>query len=202
MSRLLAVLALVAILGAGVFIGLRETGVIEGGAVLGEDRATSTSVRRTTTSSSTTTTTTTGAGGAAGTSTTSASATTTTTAPATAASTTTTSTGGGVPDCGKGVARAVAGVTTVEGAYELTATVRNDADRAVEVDTLAVRANYPGPRTAIYPSDPAKFAGARVQPGQEVVFAMRESRGAEAPTSFEVAQFTYHTADLPQCKSS
>jgi hypothetical protein len=93
-------------------------------------------------------------------------------------------------------------VTTVEGAYELTATVRNEADRAVEIDTLVVRANYPGPRTATYPSDATKFGGTRVESGQQVVFAIRESRAAEAPTSFEVAEFTYHTADMPQCKSS
>jgi hypothetical protein len=100
------------------------------------------------------------------------------------------------------VARAVAGVTTVEGAYELTAMVRNDADRAVEIDTLVVRATYPGPRTANFPSDPTKFAGARIEPAQEVTFAIRESRATEAPTSFEMADFSYHTANLPQCKSS
>jgi hypothetical protein len=100
------------------------------------------------------------------------------------------------------VAKAVAGVTTVEGAYEVTATVRNEADRAIEIDTLVVRATYPGPRTATFPSDPTKFAGARIEPAQEVTFAIRESRAAEAPTSFEMADFSYHTANLPQCKSS
>lgn len=90
----------------------------------------------------------------------------------------------------------------MEGAYEVTATVRNEADRAVEIDTLVVRATYPGPRTATYPSDPAKFAGARIGPAQEVTFAIRESRAQEAPTSFEIAEFSYHTANLPQCKSS
>jgi hypothetical protein len=93
-------------------------------------------------------------------------------------------------------------VTTVEGAFELIATVRNEADRAVEIDSLVVRATYPGPRTATYPSDATKFAGARIDPGEEVTFAIRESRAAEAPTSFEVAEFSYHTADLPQCRSS
>lgn len=93
-------------------------------------------------------------------------------------------------------------MTTVEGAYEVTAKVRNEADRPIEVDTLVVRVSYPGPRTATYPGDATKFAGARVEPGQEVTFAIRESRAPEAPTSFEVAEFSYHTADLPQCKSS
>jgi hypothetical protein len=206
MSRLLGILALLAILGAGVFIGLRETGVIEGGSVLGNGgSSTSSSVRGAGTSSSTTTTTATStttskAGTATSASTSSTVAGATTTLPT--ASTTTTLPRGSVPDCGRGVARAVAGVTTVEGAYEVTATVRNEADRAVEVDTLVVRATYPGPRTATYPSDATKFAGTRIDPGEEVTFAMRESRGAEAPTSFEVAEFSYHTADLPQCKSS
>ncbi|MGH9041884.1 MAG: hypothetical protein ACRDZ3_16820 [Acidimicrobiia bacterium] len=93
-------------------------------------------------------------------------------------------------------------MTTVEGAYEVTAKVRNEADRAVEIDTLVVKVTYPGPRTANYPADPAKFAGTRIEPGQEVTFAMRESRATESPTAFEVAEFSYHTADLPQCKSS
>jgi hypothetical protein len=207
MSRILGILALLGILGAGAYIGLRETGVIEGGSVAGDSgSSTSSSVRKAGTTSSTiaaSTTTTVSAGGtatSAPTSSTAPGAATTTTAAV--ASTTTTSPGGSVPDCGKGVARAVAGVTTVEGAYELTAMVRNDADRAIEIDTLAVRATYPGPRTATFPSDPTKFAGARVEPAQEVTFAIRESRAAEAPTSFEMAEFSYHTANLPQCKSS
>jgi hypothetical protein len=205
MSRLLAALAILAVLGTAVFFGLQETGVIKQADVpsalrLDQESSTSTtSVKGARTSSSTTTS-------SAPTTTTTRAASTPTTAPGvtttTGLSTTTTSPGGSVPDCGRGTARAVAGVTNVEGAYEVTATVRNEADRAIEVDTLVVRATYPGPRTANYPTDPAKFAGARVQPGQEVTFAMRESRAAEAPTSFEVAEFSYHTADLPQCKSS
>ena len=209
MSRLLGILALLAIMGAGVFIGLRETGVIEGGSVVGSgDTTTSSSRRGAGTSSSTTKTTstsTTTSEAASGTSATNASTSSTVagvTATATSASTTTSSPRGAVPDCGRGVARAVAGVTTVEGAFELIATVRNEADRAVEIDSLVVRATYPGPRTATYPSDATKFAGARIDPGEEVTFAIRESRAAEAPTSFEVAEFSYHTADLPQCRSS
>ena len=203
MSRILAVLAILAVVGTVAFFGLREAGVIKDEDVPSAlrpvlDSSSTTSSKGARASSSTTTgsapTTTSGAP----TSSTVPAATTT----ATGATTTTPSAGGSVPDCGRGAARATAGVTNVEAAYELTATVRNDAERAIEVDTLVVRATYPGPRTANYPSDPTKFAGARVQPGQEVTFAMRESRAAEAPTSFEVAQFTYHTADLPQCKSS
>lgn len=205
MSRILAALVILAVVGAGIFFGLREAGVIKDEDVPSalrptRESSTSTSVKGAGTSSSTTTSSapTTTTTSAASTSSTVPAATTTVTGP----STTTTSPGGSVPDCGRGVARAAAGVTNVEGAYELTATVRNDADRAIEVDTLVVRATYPGPRTANYPSDATKFAGARVQPGQEVTFAMRESRGTEAPTSFEVAEFSYHTADLPQCKST
>ena len=203
MSRIFAVLAILAILATVLFFGLREVGVIKDEDVPSALRpalesSTSTSVKGAGTSSSTTTSAAPTTTSAAVTSSTVAAATTTATGP----STTTTSPGGSVPDCGRGVARAVAGVTTVEAAYELTATVRNDASRAIEVDTLVVRATYPGARTASYPSDATKFAGARVQPGQEVMFAMRESRAAEAPTSFEVAEFSYHTADLPQCKSS
>ena len=204
MSRILAVLAILAILATVGFFGLREAGVIKDEDVpsaLRNLESTSSSGRGAGTSSTTTSSgpTTTSATGAP-TSSTGAAATATTTA--TGPATTTTQPGGSVPDCGRGAARATAGVTNVEAAYEVTATVRNDADRAIEVDTLVVRATYPGARTANYPTDPAKFAGARVQPGQEVTFAMRESRAAEAPTSFEVAEFSYHTADLPQCKSS
>jgi hypothetical protein len=202
MSRFFTVLALLAIMGTGVFIGLRETGVIDGNNVAGtRESSTSTSVKGAGSSTSTTTSTTTSqpsTAASASTSSTVPAVTTTLASPSTA----TTSPGGSVPDCGRGVARAVAGVTTVEGAYEVTATVRNEADRAVEVDTLVVRATYPGPRTATYPSDAAKFAGTRIDPGQHVTFAIRESRAAEAPASFEVAEFSYHTADLPQCKSS
>lgn len=206
MSRVLGILALLAILGAGVFIGLSETGVIEADIPLVADSPTSTTRRRATTTSSSSTTTTTGsersttttAAAGAATSSTAAGATTTTTA----AVTTTTLAGGSVPDCGRGVARATAGVATVEGTYELTAMVRNEADRAVEIDTLAVRATYPGPRTTIYPTDTSRFAGTQIEPGQQVTFAIRESRAAEAPTSFEMAEFTYHTAGLPQCRSS
>lgn len=200
MSRLLGILALLAIVGAGVFIGLRETGVIDGGSAPStRGSSTSTSGKGAGTSSSTTTTSAPSTATSASTSSTVPGATTTTLA---SPSTTTTSPGGSVADCGRGAARAVAGVTTVEGAYEVTATVRNEADRAIEVDTLVVRATYPGPRTANYPSDATKFAGTRIEPGQEVTFAIRESRATEAPTSFEVAEFSYHTAGLPQCKFS
>ncbi len=203
MSRILAVLAILAVLGTATFFGLREAGVIKDEDVPSALRpvlesSTSTSAKGAGTSSSTTTSSAPTTTSAAPTSSTVPAATPT----ATGASTTTTSRGGSVPDCGSGVARAAAGVTNVEAAYELIATVRNDADRAIEVDTLVVRATYPGGRTANYPSDATKFAGARVQPGQEVTFAMRDSRATEAPTSFEVAEFSYHTADLPQCKSS
>ncbi len=199
MSRFLGILALLAIVGTGLFVGLRETGVIDGANGPRTRESTSTSGKGTATSSSTTTTSEPStATGASTSSTVPAAATTTLASP----STTTTSPGGSVPDCGRGVARAVAGVTTVEGAYELTATVRNEADRAVDVDTLVVRATYPGPRTANYPSDATKFAGTQIEPGQAVTFAIRESRASEAPTSFEMAEFSYHTAGLPQCKSS
>lgn len=200
MSRLLGILALLAIVGAGAFIGLRETGVIDGGSAPStRASSTSTSGKGAGTSSSTTTTADPSTATSASTSSTVPGATTTTLA---SPATTTTSPGGSVADCGRGAARAIAGVTTVEGAYEVTATVRNEADRAVEVDTLVVRATYPGPRTASYPSDATKFAGTRIEPGQEVTFAIRESRATEAPTSFEVAEFSYHTAGLPQCKFS
>lgn len=202
MSRFLGILALLAIVGTVLFIGLRETGVIDGTDVPGtRESSTSTSGKGAGSSSSTTTTSEPSTATSASTSSTVPAAAVTTTTLA-GPSTTTTSPGGSVPDCGRGVARAVAGVTTVEGAYEVTATVRNEADRAVEVDTLVVRATYPGPRTANYPSDATKFAGTRIEPGQEVTFAIRESRATEAPTSFEVAEFSYHTAGLPQCKFS
>ena len=202
MSRFLGILALLAIVGTVLFLGLREAGVIDGTDLPGTGGSSTSTWGKDAGSSSSTTT--------ASEPSTATSASTSSTAPAGAVttttlagpSTTTTSPGGSLPACGRGVARAVAGVTTVEGAYEVTATARNEADRAIEVDTLVVRATYPGPRTANYPSDATKFAGTRIEPGQEVTFAIRESRAPEAPTSFEVAEFSYHTAGLPQCKFS
>ena len=199
MRRLLVALAILSVAGAGIFLAVRTSGD-------------STAVRRT--GDTTTSTSAFGAGTASTTTTISAPSTTTTisatsstvpgtTTTVTGPSTTTTSPGGSLrPDCGRGVARAAGGVAKVENVYEVTATVRNEADRAVEIDTLVVRVTYPGPRTANYPSDATKFAGARIEPAQAVKFAIRESRATEAPTSFEVAEFSYHTVDLPQCKSS
>jgi hypothetical protein len=202
MRRLLA-LAILAAAAAGVFFAARTFGPSGKGDSSGLLRA-----------GDTTTSTSANGAGTTSTATTSSAPSTTTAVPVTSStvpgatttvtgpSTTTTSPGGSVPDCGHGVARAVAGVAKVENVYEVTATVRNEADRAIEIDTLVVRVTYPGPRTANYPSDATKFAGARIEPGQAVKFAIRESRATEAPTSFEVAQFSYHTVDLPQCKSS
>jgi hypothetical protein len=198
MRKVLVVLAVLSVAGAGIFIAVRTADRDSSAPRRTRDTTTSTSAfgagrASTTTISAPSTTTTISA-----TSSTVPGATTTVTNP----STTTTSPGGSVPDCGRGVARAVGGVAKVENVYEVTATVRNEADRAIEIDTLVVRVTYPGPRTANYPTDATKFAGTRIEPGQAVVFAIRESRATEAPTSFEVAEFSYHTVDLPQCKSS
>ena len=203
MRKFLVGLAVLSVAGAGIFIAVRTFDPA------GRDRDSS-ALRR---SDTTTSTSANGAGTASTTTTISALSTTTTisatsstvpgaTTTVTSPSTTTTSPGGSFPDCGRGGARAVGGVTKVENAYEVTATVRNEADRAIEIDTLVVRVTYPGPRTANYPSDATKFAGTRIEPGQAVKFAIRESRATEAPASFEVAEFSYHTVDLPQCKSS
>jgi hypothetical protein len=207
MRKVLVVLAVLSVAGAGIFIAVRTAD---------RDSSASRRTRDTTTSTSAF-----GAGRASTTTISAPSTTTTISAPSTTTtisatsstvpgaittvsspSTTTTSPGGSVPDCGRGAARAEGGVTKVENAYEVTATVRNEADRAIEIDTLVVRVTYPGPRMANYPSDATKFAGTRIEPGQAVKFAIRESRATEAPTSFEVAEFSYHTVDLPQCKSS
>ena len=202
--RKFLIFLVVAALGVGIVVGLREDGFLR---KLGADINASPGTRGTTTSTSSR------AARPSSTTTTSAAPSTTVTTPTastapegtpvvTGPSTTTTSPGGSVPDCGRGVARAVAGVAKDADAYAVTVAVRNEADRAVELDTLVVRVSYPGPRTATYPSDPAKFAGTRIESGQEVNFALRESRATEAPTSFEVGEFSYHTVGLPQCKSS
>lgn len=208
MRKFLVVIAVLSVAGAGIFIAVRTAD---------RDSSASRRTRDTTTSTSAL-----GAGRASTTTISAPSTTTTISAPSTTTtisatsstvpgaittvsspSTSTTSPGGSVrPDCGRGVARADGGVSKVENVYEVTATVRNEADRAIEIDTLVVRVTYPGPRTANYPSDATKFAGTRIEPGQVVKFAIRESRATEAPTSFEVAEFSYHTVDLPQCKSS
>ncbi|MGH9024328.1 MAG: hypothetical protein ACRDV9_14750 [Acidimicrobiia bacterium] len=80
--------------------------------------------------------------------------------------------------------------------------MRNEADKDIEVDTLLVRATYAGPRTVNYPSDATRYAGTRVQVGEEVDFALPEGRTSELPTSVEVVEFSFHTAGLSQCRSS
>lgn len=104
-------------------------------------------------------------------------------------------------DCGQGSGvRANASLSGTQGAYVIRAILKNDLNKAVELDTLSVRADYQNPsRSMVYPGDARQFAGTRLEPGEERVFTLAENL-ADAPSNLEIAEFSFHTAGLPECK--
>lgn len=104
-------------------------------------------------------------------------------------------------DCGQGSGvRANASLSGTQGAYVIKAILRNDLNKAVELDTLSVRADYQNPpRSVVYPGDTRQFAGTRLEPGEERAFTLAEGL-ADAPSNIEIAEFSFHTAGLPECK--
>lgn len=104
-------------------------------------------------------------------------------------------------DCGTGSASARTRLVNDGSGYKLVATVINESTKAIQLDSLAVRATY-----ADGSRDYNVNVGGRVvepRPGQaEMDFEIPESAGAGAPTDFHIAEFKFHTAGLPQCASS
>jgi len=103
-------------------------------------------------------------------------------------------------DCGTGSASARSRLINEAGTYKLVATVVNESTKDIQLDSLVVKATYA--------SGPKNFdvnVGGRViesRPGQfEMSFDIPESAGAGAPSTFEISEFRFHTAGLPQCSS-
>lgn len=103
-------------------------------------------------------------------------------------------------DCGTGSASARTRLVNDGGTYRLVATVINESTKAIQLDSLVVRATY-ADGTKNYNVN----VGGRVvepRPGNsEMDFDIPESAGA-APTDFHIVEFKFHTAGLPECASS
>ena len=103
-------------------------------------------------------------------------------------------------DCGTGSASARSRLVNEAGTYTLVATVTNESTKDIQLDALVVKATYAsGPKTFDV------NVGGRVieaRPGQyEMSFDIPESAGSAAPSTFEISEFRFHTAGLPQCSS-
>jgi hypothetical protein len=103
-------------------------------------------------------------------------------------------------DCGTGSASARSRLVNDAGTYKLVATVINESTKDIQLDSLVVQATYAsGPKTF------AVNVGGRLveaRPGQfEMSFDIPESAGSAAPSTFEITEFRFHTAGLPQCSS-
>jgi hypothetical protein len=104
-------------------------------------------------------------------------------------------------DCGTGTASARSYFEQSASGYQLGAKVINDSTKTIELDSLIVRASYADGTTKTFVVNVAgKTVAAR--PGTaEMSFAIPESAGATPPSSFEIAEFRFHTAGLPECAS-
>lgn len=104
-------------------------------------------------------------------------------------------------DCGTGSASAKAFFEQTPSGYQLGAKVINDSTKTIELDSLIVRASYADGSVKTFA---VNVAGQRVdaRPGTaEVSFAIPESAGATPPQGFEISEFRFHTAGLPECAS-
>lgn len=105
-------------------------------------------------------------------------------------------------DCGTGTASAQASFSQMGTGYQLGAKVLNDSTKAIALDSLVVRAWYgsdPNPKTFTV-NVAGKQVDARPNPN-EADFSIPESASAMPPTKFEIAEFQFHTAGLPECSS-
>jgi hypothetical protein len=100
-------------------------------------------------------------------------------------------------DCGQGTAAARAVLSGTGDVFRLSARVDNEADRAIEIDSLVVRAVYPdGPQEFTVPTGmPVEAKTGRA------TFPAPGSESATRPSHFEIAQFKFHTAGQPECAS-
>lgn len=101
-------------------------------------------------------------------------------------------------DCGTGSASAVAKLTRNGSAYAVAATVTNHSTKAIQLDSLLVRAVYNGVEKIF-----TVEVGGRVveSGGGEMTFEIPESAQEGPPSSFDISEFKFHTAGLPQCAS-
>jgi hypothetical protein len=103
-------------------------------------------------------------------------------------------------DCGTGSASAKARLVNEAGTYKLIATVLNESTKDIQLDTLLVQATYSGTVKTFEVNVGGRVVEAR--PGQaEMSFDIPESAGPGAPSTFEISEFRFHTAGLPQCSS-
>jgi hypothetical protein len=103
-------------------------------------------------------------------------------------------------DCGTGSASARARLINEAGTYRLVATVVNESTKDVQLDSLVVKAVYAGTTKSFQVNVGGRIVEAR--PGQaEMTFDIPESAGPAAPSTFEITEFRFHTAGLPQCAS-
>jgi hypothetical protein len=104
-------------------------------------------------------------------------------------------------DCGTGSASARSYFEQTPTGYQLGAKVINDSTKTIELDGLVVRATYPDGSVKTFAVD---VAGKRVdaRPGTaEMSFPIPDSAGPTPPSSFEIGEFRFHTAGLPECAS-
>ena len=103
-------------------------------------------------------------------------------------------------DCGTGSASAKSRLVNEAGTYKLIATVINESTKDIQLDTLVVKATYSGSVKTFEVNVGGRVVEAR--PGQaEMSFDIPESAGPGAPSTFEISEFRFHTAGLPQCSS-
>ncbi|MGH9034486.1 MAG: hypothetical protein ACRD0O_01870 [Acidimicrobiia bacterium] len=103
-------------------------------------------------------------------------------------------------DCGTGSASARSRLINEAGTYRLVATVVNESTKEIQLDSLVVKATYASGEKTFDVNVGGRIIEAR--PGQaEMSFDIPESAGPGAPTTFEIAEFRFHTAGLPQCSS-
>jgi hypothetical protein len=101
-------------------------------------------------------------------------------------------------DCGRGTAAARAVLSGTGELFRLSARVDNEADRAIEIDSLVVRAVYPdGTREFEAPT-----VGMQVEAETgRATFPAPGSDSPVPPSRFEIAEFKFHTAGQPECAS-
>ncbi len=103
-------------------------------------------------------------------------------------------------DCGTGSASARARLINEAGTYKLVATVINESTKEIQLDSLVVTATYAGTEKMFTVNVGGRVVEAR--PGQaEMTFDIPESAGPGAPSTFQISEFRFHTAGLPQCSS-
>jgi hypothetical protein len=103
-------------------------------------------------------------------------------------------------DCGTGSASARSRLVNDAGTYKLVATVINESTKDIQLDSLVVKATYASGQKTFDVNVGGRVIESR--PGQfEMSFDIPESAGSAAPSTFEIADFRFHTAGLPECSS-